>query len=62
MQQGEMETDERGFVTAVLRCGAGEGAPYLANQRTVRLQPAGLIEEVSHLGGHVCRSVSACRR
>src|ERR1700751_6278 len=53
MQQGHMETDECGLVTAVLRCGARKSAPHFADQRTVCPQPAGLVEKVPHLSGHV---------
>jgi hypothetical protein len=51
-----METDERRLLTAMLRCGAGEDAPDLADRRTIRPQPAGLIEEVSYLSGHVAEA------
>jgi hypothetical protein len=40
----------------VLRCGAGEHAPHSAHERTVRPQPASLIEELSHLGSHVAEA------
>ena len=51
-----MKRRDGGFLAAVLRAGRGEDAADLADERAFHPQPAGLVEEVAHLAGHVAEA------
>ena len=56
MQERGVERRDRHFPPAVLALRAGEDAPDLAEQRVLRPERTGLVEEVPHLRAHVPES------
>src|SRR5262245_3157438 len=53
MEEGAVEAGQGGLLSAVLGGGTAEHAADLADQRALRPEAAGVIEEVAHLPGHV---------
>jgi hypothetical protein len=56
VQQVGDDRKQRGFLSAMLGRGCGEGAADLAVQRALGPKAAGLIEEVRHLRRHAAKA------
>src|SRR5262245_38441861 len=53
MEEGAVEAGQGGLLPTVLGSGTAEHTADLADQRALRPEAAGVIEEISHLPGHV---------
>src|SRR5262245_38363615 len=56
MQKDNVGGREGGLLAAVLTSGRGEDAADAAHQCVPRPQPAGLIQEILHLRGHIAEA------
>src|SRR5210317_2043885 len=56
MQQADMETENRGFLAAMLGCGACKDTANFAHQRTFGPELSGSIQKLAHLAAHVAKT------
>src|SRR5688572_25783974 len=56
MEQVGVEGGDGRLLSAMLARSRGEHAAYLADQRVLGPQPAGLVEEITHLRRHVAKA------